>query len=295
MSLMPIEEAIKIIDEHEDYKVIKRFEKIDYYNQPDDKPKSIGIFLDTETTGTNHYNDQIIELALVPFEYSNDGKIYKLLESYAGLQDPNITITPFITKLTGITNEMVAGKTFDQDKINNIVSSASLIIAHNAAFDRKFVEKLFPIFAAKPWACTGVEIPWREESITSAKLEYLAYKFGVFYEAHRAEIDCLIGIHVLSQKLPISGELVLKRLLDNANSKHYRIWAERSPFLMKDILKARGYRWNDGNNEKPKAWFKEVSEELKEEELEFLYKEIYQYEIMLPIEEICALNRFSDR
>jgi DNA polymerase-3 subunit epsilon len=71
--------------------------------------------------------------------------------------------------------------------------------------------------------------------------------------------------------------------------------AEASPYEYKDILKARGYRWNDGSNNKAKAWFIEVSEQLKEEELNFLYQEIYKSKPVLKIEEITPYNRFSIR
>jgi DNA polymerase-3 subunit epsilon len=294
MNVTKIDDAVKLINQHNDYKLIKRYQKITHYNEENDENKFIGIFLDTETTGASYQNDYIIEIALVPFEYSLDGRIFKILESYCEFQDPKKNIPKFITELTGITNEMVAGKSINIDKINELVESASIIIAHNAAFDRKFVEKKFPIFKNKIWGCTCVHIPWRKESITSAKLEYIAYKFGVFYDAHRAEIDCLIGIHALSQKLPMSNELALKVLLDNVKSKYFRIWAEGAPFDSKDILKHRRYRWNVGND-KPKAWYKDVSESKKDIELEFLFKKIYQKKVELKIDEISSFDYFSGR
>lgn len=51
-------------------KILKEFERVDCYNADDGQKKLIGIFLDVETTGTSHENDKIIELALVPFEYT---------------------------------------------------------------------------------------------------------------------------------------------------------------------------------------------------------------------------------
>lgn len=40
-----------------------------------------------------------------------------------------------------------------------------------------------------------------------------------------------------------------------------RVWAENSPFEMKDHLKARGYKWSDGSEGRPKAWWAEIDEE----------------------------------
>jgi DNA polymerase-3 subunit epsilon len=291
MTSTNIENIIKTLEETEDYKILKRFKRVEYYNPPTSEKKSIGIFVDVETTGSYAAKDQIIELALVPFEYSDDGRIFRVLESYVEFQDPGIPIPNLITELTGITDEMVAGKFFDDKKVNELVESASIIIAHHAAFDKKFVERIFPIFKEKLWGCTVAHIKWRKEKISSAKLEFLAYSFGIFYKAHRAEIDSLIGVHILAQNLPVTGELALKILLENSGSKHFRIWAENSPFDMKNILKARGYRWNDGSNNKPKSWYKIIREQLKQAELEFLYNEIYDGEVSLRIE---AIKLFED-
>ena len=286
------------LNQSDDYRVLKRFEAIKEYNIIDaaeEETRSIGIYLDTETTGLDYKNDKIIELALVPFEYSQDGRIFRILDGYSGFQDPGVKLNDKITLLTGITDDMVKDQVFDNNRVEEVVQAASLIIAHNASFDRKFIEKQFPIFKQKAWGCSYTQVPWREENISSAKLEYLAYKFGIFYDAHRAEMDCLVGVHILTQVLPLSKELVLKVLLSKSLEKSYIIWAINSPFSSKDILKARGYRWNDGNNGKPKAWYIEVGEELKAEEVKFLQQNIYSSNVALTIDEIHPLNRFSAR
>jgi DNA polymerase III subunit epsilon len=290
-----LEEIADLLSNNIDYQVLRRFEQVKEYNSIDGEDKLIGIYLDTETTGLDYKKDKIIELALVPFEYGKDGRIFRVLDSYSGFQDPGIPLNEQITSLTGITNEMVKGKVIDCSRVDELVSSASLIIAHNAEFDRKFVEKQFSIFKQKAWGCSYKQIPWNNENISSAKLEYLAYKFGFFYDAHRAEVDCLVGIHLLTKVLPISKELSFKILLNNVEEKSYIIWATNAPFSSKDLLKNRGYRWNDGNNGKPKAWHIEVNELRKPEELHFLEQNIYSKKTQIEIDEINCLNRFSTR
>jgi DNA polymerase-3 subunit epsilon len=71
-----------------------------------------------------------------------------------------------------------------------------------------------------------------------------------------------------------------------------RIWAEGSPFDMKDELKKRGYRWNDGRDGRPKAWFIEIAEDLYEAELRFLRQEIYRREVEPFTQQITAFERF---
>lgn len=277
----------------ENHRVLRKFSRLDAYNEASVEEKRIGVFLDVETTGLDFRNDKIIELALVPFEYTLDGRIFRVLEGYSSFQDPAMVIPENIVSLTGISNGMVRGHVIDKLMVKGIIGKADLIIAHNSAFDRKFVEKQFPIFATKRWACSLTEIPWVDEGISTSKLEYLAYKFGFFYDAHRAEVDCLVGIHILAQMLPISNNLAMKVLLSNSNKKTYRIWAEGSPFDTKDILKARGYKWSDGSSSNPKSWFIEVDDDRKEGELNFLYEEIYKNRPRLNIQELSALNRFS--
>ncbi len=288
-----LDEAAEYLAQNSDYQVLRRFVPVQQYHHDTQEEKLIGVYLDIETTGLDYQNDKIIELALVAFEYSQDGKIFKILGSYCSFQDPGAPLNEQITVLTGITDNMVKDQAIDHNKVEAIIQPASLIIAHNASFDRKFIEKILPIFKQKAWGCSCTQVPWKQENISSVKLEYLAYKFGFFYDAHRAEVDCLVGIHLLTQILPISNELAFKALLNNVEEKSYIIWATNSPFNTKDILKARGYRWNDGNNNKPKAWYIEVSALDREEELNFLYQNIYSSKVNLTIDEINQFNRFA--
>ena len=290
-----LEEAAEYLAQNSDYQVLRRFVPVQQYHHDAQEEKLIGVYLDIETTGLDYQNDKIIELALVAFEYSQDGKIFRILGSYSSFQDPGAPLNEQITGLTGITDNMVKNQAIDHNKVEAIIQPASLIIAHNSSFDRKFIEKVFPSFKQKAWGCSYTQVPWRQENISSAKLEYLAYKFGFFYDAHRAEVDCLVGIHLLTQILPISKELAFKALLNNVEEKSYIIWATNSPFNTKDILKARGYRWNDGVNGKPKSWHIEVRAIHRDNELDFLYQNIYSTKVNLTIDEINQFNRFAIR
>jgi DNA polymerase-3 subunit epsilon len=72
-----------------------------------------------------------------------------------------------------------------------------------------------------------------------------------------------------------------------------RIFAENSPFDMKDHLKVRGYRWSDGSDGRPKCWWIEVGEDGLDDELHYLRAEIYRYpDVDPPIRRLTAFDRF---
>jgi DNA polymerase III subunit epsilon len=117
---------------------------------------------------------------------------------------------------------------------------------------------------------------------------------GFFYDRHRAANDCAAA-ELLASPLPKSGRTGMSHLLQAARATVWRIWAENSPFAVKDSLKARGYRWNGDGGASPKAWYVDVDDGAVEQELAYLRNEIYRREVELPMRRITAYDRFSDR
>ncbi len=92
------------------------------------------------------------------------------------------------------------------------------------------------------------------------KLAYLAGGAGFFYQRHRAAHDCLAAIDLLAQAHLRSGRTGLVQLLGRARAPSFRIWAENSPFDLKDVLKARAYRWNGEGTGTPRGWYIDVTD-----------------------------------
>lgn len=291
-----MDNCIKQLEATGDYRIIKRFTPVTSYCEANEAPKRIGIFLDTETTGLDAETDKVIELAMVPFEFDAAGRIYRLLPEYNGLNDPGMPIPEIAQQITGITDEMVQGQSIDVEAVKKLLSEAAIVIAHNARFDRPFCESLLDEFKDISWACSIADVNWNEEGIEGVKLEYLAYKYGFFFEGHRATIDCQAGIEILSRPLSQSGDLVLKRLLEHARRTTVRLWAEGAPFEKKDDLKKRSYRWSSGEGGKRKAWYKDLQEDQLEEEMRYLNEFIYSREVVeLPTDKFTAMQRYSSR
>jgi DNA polymerase III subunit epsilon len=278
-----------------DYRILRRLRPRERFCENDGGTKKVGIILDVETTGLDSARDEIIELAMVKFEFAADGRIFRVLDIFDELREPSIPIPPEITAITGITPDDVAGHSIDPLQVAGFADQAAVIIAHNAGFDRKFCERAWTCFTTKAWACSVNQIDWRTEGFEGSRLGYLLAGCGLFHDGHRAAADCAALMEVLSRPLLKSGEPALKRLLDNARRATARVWAQNSPFEKKDALKARGYRWNDGSDGRPKAWWTDVAEDQLEAELTYLRKDIYGYEADVPWTKITAFDRFSVR
>ena len=94
-------------------------------------------------------------------------------------------------RLTGITDADVAGRTIDADAVAAFVGSASVVIAHNAAFDRPVVERVWPFFADLEWACSLSQVDWRAKGFEGRRLGQLLAEKCLFHDGHRALDDCL--------------------------------------------------------------------------------------------------------
>lgn len=280
--------VLRSIDLDSDHRFTRR-------SQPD---TAVAICLDTETTGLDQAEDRIIELGMVAFEYAPaSGEIIRIVGRYAGFEDPGRPLAPEISEITGITDEMLRDQRFDDAAVARLEQQASLIIAHNAAFDRPFVEKRYPAFQEIPWACTVSQIDWQSQRLPARSLEYLLFKFGWCINAHRALDDAEGVLALLLESLPLSKEPVFPLLLAASAEDSSRICAVNAPYDKKDLLKQRGYRWSDGSNGIPKCWWIKLPAAREKDELRYLAEEIYpngRTESVV-IRRIDPLDRFSIR
>lgn len=236
-----------------------------------------GLVLDVETTGFDPAREAVIQLSAIPFDYSPEtGVIHAVGEVFSAFEDPGRPIPAEITALTGITDEMVRGQRIDDAAATALAESAALVIAHNAGFDRPFIEKRIPAFRNRAWACSVSEVDWRAlGGYPSSSLPVLAaWHCDAFYDAHRADADCLALLHVLARPFK-DGSLPLAKLLESARKASIKVYAIDAPFDKKDLLKTRRYKWSNGEDGRKKAWFKELSEDKVEAEYAWLAEQVY--------------------
>ncbi len=269
------EHLAQALEQHPDFKVLRRLTpQREIWPVLPGQVLQRGIVLDTETTGLNIENDAVIELGMLVFEFDPvNGRVHRVVDVFDELEDPGRPIPPESMAVHQISDEMVKGKRIEDAMVDALVGSATVVIAHNASFDRPFVEKRWPVFIDKHWACSIRDVDWKSEGVNSAKLEYLLQMQGVFYEAHRAETDCWALLKLLSLVLPQSQQSVLLTLLESLNQAQVRLYATGAPFDAKDHLKSRAYRWAP----EIKCWHRQLAtDKALQEEIDWLKRKVYQ-------------------
>lgn len=294
-----IEQSFNELSNHPNYQVLKRvpMELIKNIASPSAK-EFIATIIDLETMGMSPAQNEIIEIGLLSFSFTNEDGILEIRHCYNELNDPSKPIPVEITKITGIRNEDVIDKAINWDFVLQVLKESHLVICHNTQFDRNFLELQTPgdiqmQITSLPFACTIKDIDWKERNYESSKLDYLNWKLGYFYDGHRAINDCWATLNLL-----LNEQGAFDELKHNVRKKQMLICAENAPFDKKDLLKNRHYRWSDGTGKLPKSWWTIVDNDALTDEKSWLDAEIYgrnNKSNALPQSEITARNRYSFR
>lgn len=149
-------------------------------------------FLDVETTGINFATDKVIEVGVVKAK----GK--KIIETYSTLVNPERRISPFINKLTGISQrDLLKAPTFAQikDELYKFIGD-DVLVAHNAGFDYGFISSEFERFDMEflnPYLCSVRMSRALFPEHSHHSLGSLIKRFGIEVDArHRALEDARV-------------------------------------------------------------------------------------------------------
>ena len=96
------------------------------------------IAFDFETTGLDHYEDRIIEIAAIRFEHG------VITDRFVTLVNPEKNIPALITEITGISDSMVRNAPTEETIIDDLLDfiTGDPLVAHNIHFDEKFLSQL---------------------------------------------------------------------------------------------------------------------------------------------------------
>lgn len=182
-----------------------------------------GGIVDVETTGLSPTTDEIIELGILLFEYDlARGRYLGVVDEYVGLREPACRLHPEAAAVNGLTMGDLRGRCLDHSRVITLLQRTDLLIAHNAPFDRRFMEALFPIVKTKNWCCSMSGINWLAKGFPNRRLQDLLQRHSIFStSAHRAQADVRATLELLTWQQS-DGSSYLAELLGRQK------WQERS-------------------------------------------------------------------
>lgn len=158
---------------------------------------------DVETTGLSAANNRITEIGIVKLRGG------EIIDEYETLINPGEFIPPYITQLTGITNEMVHKKPTFEDLAGDILSfiysgdDTVILGGHNVKFDHSFLNASLVRAGYNkldsPALCTARLARRLSRQLPSKSLDSLRRHFGInSHRKHRALDDAKATAAILA-------------------------------------------------------------------------------------------------
>ncbi|MGJ7044448.1 PolC-type DNA polymerase III [Thermoanaerobacterium thermosulfurigenes] len=146
------------------------------------------VVFDIETTGLSSINDNIIEIGAVKI------KNFQIVDTFETFVNPQVHISKFITKLTGITDDMVKEYPSIEEILPKFLDfiKDSILVAHNANFDVTFIKtkaRNLGMEVDNPVLDTLELSRHMYENLKNYKLDTVAQHLGVSLENHHRAVD----------------------------------------------------------------------------------------------------------
>lgn len=150
--------------------------------------QEIFVAIDVETTGLSPFVNELIEISAIKYQG------LKKIDTYTTLVKPKLQIPYYITKITGITNDMVKDAPSIEEAMPQLISFVgnAVIVAHNANFDYKFIQNYSGNSFSRNKVIDTVPIGRKlYPELPNHKLGTIAKRIGITEDGfHRAEFDC---------------------------------------------------------------------------------------------------------
>lgn len=174
-----------------------------------------GLYIDVETTGLNALKHQIVELTATLFSFNKQtGEIKNAAEkTYHGFQQLNYQSRhQYIPG--GLSASQLQGQAISATILKRLMQQSDFLVAHNAPFDKKFLEKLVPQSASMQWFDSMRGVQWKNQGFNSRALQDLLRAHGIEAgTAHRSSADVSSGIKLLGSRSPLGGSTYMSQLL----------------------------------------------------------------------------------
>ncbi len=218
-------------------------------NNPNKKTVESVLILDTETTGLDENNDEVIEIGCILFHVPTKS----VLSQLSFLLPVQINDAQHINGIPVEVSNVSQPWTEGMDLLLKLVDSCDLIVAHNAAFDKKWFGKGNLPNLNKNWLCSLEDINWsfKKNLKSRPSVTDLALSFNIpVWNLHRALSDCYY-ISEVFKKIENLENLLLKATEPKYLYKAIVSYEDRS------LAKNAGFRWNSPVQG---AWTRKLSE-----------------------------------
>ncbi|MFO7263223.1 MAG: PolC-type DNA polymerase III [Bacillaceae bacterium G1] len=208
--------------------------------QPQDVPlnEATYVVFDTETTGLSANYHEIIEIGAVKFHQG------QVVGRYQTFVRPKRAISPGITQLTGITNEMVQDAPDLQTALKGFLEfcDGAVLAAHNARFDMGFINAACQQFG---WPTLSQPVI---DTLELARLLYPRMKnhrLNTLCEAfqiplshhHRASYDAEATGHLLWRMIQDLAQKDIRSLMQLNEQGDENGWKQSRPFHVTLLVK----------------------------------------------------------
>ncbi len=193
------------------------------------------VAFDLETTGLDPQRDRIIEIGAVKFEGE------KILDTFQTFINPQRAITPEITQLTSITNEMVINAPLIEevrDKFADFLGDNPLL-GHNIQFDLSFLRKNKFVLTNEEidsFDLAGVLMPTASRYNLGSLVEILHVKTDEL-QSHRALDDAHMTYDIYLRFLELANKLPLELIREIADQGRGLTWGGK--WFFNQLLKQR--------------------------------------------------------
>ena len=194
--------------------------------------------IDLETTSKYPNQAEIIELSAVRVRSD------EIVETFTKLVKPLKPVTETVTKLTGITNEMLS----DAPEIKNILKEYidfigdDIILGHNiVSYDSTILYDLCESLGLKRFSNTMLDtlryVHYCDIDVPNYKLKTLSEYFEIEHQAHRALNDCIANFQIYKKlKTHFTGQYILRESTSVQRVKITGVKPEYSDLQGKSIV-----------------------------------------------------------
>lgn len=214
------------------------------------------LIIDTEATGLDlAQGHKVIEIAAVLFNVPSR----TVLQQFSTLLPAKTNDAYSVNKIKAETTSLPMAWGHALTVINAASKYADAIIAHNAEFDKKWMEQIpallsfgEEIFLDKPWICSCHDFTWPDMGFGGKRLIDIALQMGIpVVSAHRALTDCQLLAECFVRLSDLPERLERAKLGKDT-------YIALTSYEERELTKSWGFMWD---KLVPKAWACKLSEE----------------------------------